>query len=788
VYLKNFPRVAPTTLAALLGALLFLQPLRGADLGTGPEEEAGPQAWQERQRHRYGQSGTVTGKVVTSDGSPVPGALVKILELNSKVTADQAGRFSFTDLPRQELTFTAEAPGFFPSTPVKLDLINKAEFELAITLVEKLPVTQSVVVTTGTGTEYVAVDAPVRTETITASRIERNVSRTLSEALTTTVPGVRVEYTCQNCGAPMIRLNGLEGAYTQILEDGLPTMSNLAMVYAVDQIPAEFFESIEVVKGGASALYGPNAVAGVINLIRKEPNYNLFQVDSQAGWHHGRPEESLGLAAQSNKLPAGFAADLHFRALKRTPIDRDNDGFTELPKRDLKGATGALYRRFLNGTARLTLGGSVFSEFRRGGENNFRVRPDQTSLTEMADCTRSSGLLRWNHTVSASTVYTLSAALSYLGRSSYYGSDFDPNAYGLTGNPVLVADAQLGHQTGKHTWLGGWQFQREQVRDNILAYHRAYNRVFRNSGGYLQDEYRLGHGAVLVAGMRADKSNLLDHWVVSPRGNLRVGIRDKWRWRFGVSSGFRAPVIFDEDLHVAQVGGAGMVLENAPGLKEEKSVSITSSLDYVGTVRGLPFQAGLTFFSTWLRDQHVLKEVLESSGEFRKLLRINGGGSQVRGVEFNLDWRLLPRIGVRGGGTLQTARYDKPEPQFSSRRFLRTPNRYGFGGLDLSLPKGFSLLTTVNLTGSMLVPHYAGYIPEDRLETSKTFKVWDLVVDRTFALRKNDRTKIRLYMRASNLLDDFQPDLDRGPLRDSSYFYGPGNMRMVVVGMTFTLR
>jgi outer membrane receptor for ferrienterochelin and colicins len=297
VYLKNFPRVAPTTLAALLGALLFLEPLRGADLGTGAEEEAGPQAWQERQRHRYGQSGTVTGKVVTSDGSPVPGALVKILELNSKVTADQAGRFSFTDLPRQELTFTAEAPGFFPSTPVKLDLINKAEFELAITLVEKLPVTQSVVVTTGTGTEYVAVDAPVRTETITASKIERNVSRTLSEALTTTVPGVRVEYTCQNCGAPMIRLNGLEGAYTQILEDGLPTMSNLAMVYAVDQIPAEFFESIEVVKGGASALYGPNAVAGVINLIRKEPNYNLFQVDSQAGWHHGRPEESLGLAA-----------------------------------------------------------------------------------------------------------------------------------------------------------------------------------------------------------------------------------------------------------------------------------------------------------------------------------------------------------------------------------------------------------------------------------------------------------------------------------------------------------
>lgn len=104
------------------------------------------------------------------------------------------------------------------------------------------------------------------------------------------------------------------------------------------------------------------------------------------------------------------------------------------------------------------------------------------------------------------------------------------------------------------------------------------------------------------------------------------------------------------------------------------------------------------------------------------------------------------------------------------------------------MPKGITLLTTLDITGSMLVPHYAGYIPEDRLETTKIFKVWDVVLDRTFTARKNSKTKIRFYLRVSNLLDDYQPDLDKGPLRDASYFYGPGTMRAIIAGTTWTFR
>jgi len=82
--------------------------------------------------------------------------------------------------------------------------------------------------------------------------------------------GVRVENNCQNCNFNQVRINGMEGKYSQILIDGLPIVSALAGVYVLEQIPANMIERLEVVKGGGSPLYGSNAVAGVVNVITKK--------------------------------------------------------------------------------------------------------------------------------------------------------------------------------------------------------------------------------------------------------------------------------------------------------------------------------------------------------------------------------------------------------------------------------------------------------------------------------------------------------------------------------------
>jgi len=95
-------------------------------------------------------------------------------------------------------------------------------------------------------------------------------SVTLSEGLNF-CPGLRMENNCQNCGFSQVRMNGMEGPYSQILINGRPIFSGLAGVYGLELIPSSMIERVEVVRGGGSALYGSNAIAGTINLIFKRP-------------------------------------------------------------------------------------------------------------------------------------------------------------------------------------------------------------------------------------------------------------------------------------------------------------------------------------------------------------------------------------------------------------------------------------------------------------------------------------------------------------------------------------
>lgn len=96
-------------------------------------------------------------------------------------------------------------------------------------------------------------------------------------------PGVRVENNCQNCGFNQVRINGLDGRYSQILIDSRPIMSALAGVYGLEQIPTNMIDRVEVVRGGGSALFGSSAIAGVINIITKEPTTNSVSFSESLG-------------------------------------------------------------------------------------------------------------------------------------------------------------------------------------------------------------------------------------------------------------------------------------------------------------------------------------------------------------------------------------------------------------------------------------------------------------------------------------------------------------------------
>ncbi len=719
-------------------------------------------------------------RVHDAAGAPIAGATVRLPEFGLESKTGDDGSAVFRQLPAAAFRVVVSADGFYPNESRQPGLIPGEQATLPVELAARAVVSEQIVVT-GSGTEALIQDAPIQTQLITPALVEQQVKTTLAEAFQATIAGVRVEMNCQNCGFMQLRMNGLEGPYTQILEDGLPTYSGVTAVYGLEQIPAGMVDQIEVVKGGNSALYGPGAVAGVINLIRREPRENRLRLDVLSGWHHGRPEQQAGAAAQLVNLPGAFSGDFYYRGSNRTPVDRDRDGFTELGKRRLNSGGFGLFRRFLDGRAKLTTNGFISDEFRRGGDQ-LNLPPEQTWITEQAGSRRYSATAGWNHALTPTTFYNIRASHAYYHRNTYYGSGMDPNAYGGTRNPLWIGDAQVAHQAGRHSILAGYQFAWDYVEDNAPAYQRSTGGSFSNSGFYLQDEWRATSAFTVIAGGRFDKSNQVDRWIASPRVGLKAGLSKNLVWRATLSTGFRAPAIFDEDLHIAQVGGEGFVMQNAPGLGPEKSRSFTTGLQQFGSVRGRRYEIGINGFHTSLRDAFTLVEDESHDLTFRRLLRINGNGARVAGLDADGWLQLTQRLGLRAGFTLQRARWNQPEEQFGARRFFRAPNTYGFLTFDWDLPGRLDWTGTADYTGSMLVPHYAGYIPEDRLERSRRFLVFNTVVSRTFLLK--DRSQVRLYFNLQNIGDAYQRDLDRGPSRDSAYVYGPAEMRRAVVGLT----
>lgn len=143
------------------------------------------------------------------------------------------------------------------------------------------------VVITGTKTVKRKTESPVIVNVIDAKTLTAVEACNLSEGLKFQ-PGLRVETDCQTCNYTQLRMNGLGGGYSQIIINGRPIFSPLLGLYGMEQIPASMVDRIEVVRGGASALYGSSAIGGTVNIITKIPTKqrlrHLYYLQQHQRW------------------------------------------------------------------------------------------------------------------------------------------------------------------------------------------------------------------------------------------------------------------------------------------------------------------------------------------------------------------------------------------------------------------------------------------------------------------------------------------------------------------------
>ncbi len=194
----------------------------------------------------------------SATGEFLPHVLVTVKGHRISVSTDVTGHFMLKNLPIGALQVEVDVPGFVPQTH-KVTTTPDATLVSDFELVPELALGDVVVSATRNVTKRRL--APTLVNVLDAKIFDNTQSSFLSQALKFQ-PGVRVEDNCQNCGFSQVRINGLEGPYSQVLIDSRPVFSSLAGIYGLEQIPTNMIERVEVMRGGGSALFGSSAIAG----------------------------------------------------------------------------------------------------------------------------------------------------------------------------------------------------------------------------------------------------------------------------------------------------------------------------------------------------------------------------------------------------------------------------------------------------------------------------------------------------------------------------------------------
>ena len=733
-------------------------------------------------------------------GEHVPFVVIKVKGTTIVTITDNTGHFFLKNLPEGTLGIEARYLGYSSQT-INVTIKKNKSQEVNFTLNPSDTDIDEVVVSANRN-ETKRSMAPNLVNVIGSKVFDITQSTCLAKGLNFQ-PGVRTEDDCQNCGFTQVRINGLDGHYSQILVNSRPVFSSLNGVYGLEHIPANMIDRVEVVRGGGSALFGASAIGGTINIITKEPLHNsasfAHNFMSQGGANSFDNVTTGNVSLVTNDNKAGVYA--YGQTRTRQGYDYDGDGYTELP--ELNNQTFGLNSFLrLNPYSKLSLQYHGIHEFRRGG-NKLNQAPHEANIAEQVEHNIQGGGLTYDF-YSPNEKDRLSAYFSFqaTARKSYYGGigegteedkETAEKAYGTTHNFTYVAGTQYVHSFDKLLFMPsdltlGGEYNFDGLKDFIIGYDRHFKQNVRIGSFFFQNEWKNKQWSFLVGG-RLDKHNLVDHIIFSPRANLRFNPTDNVNLRITYAGGFRAPQAFDEDLHVGVVGGERLVTTLAKNLKEERSNSFSVSADLYHRFGNVQTNLLIEGFYTDLNNVFAIRQLSQPDAQGNTVQeRYNAYGAKVLGLNIEGKATFTRWFSLQAGVTLQQSHYNEaiawndevPEQKF--KKMMRTPNIYGYFTASFTPIKRLTASVTGNYTGSMLVGHAAGSgVDEPVAVNTPNFMEVNMKLAYDFPIYKYINLQVNGGIQ--NITNAYQKDFDKGWNRDSGYIYGPSLPRSYFVGV-----
>jgi len=488
--------------------------------------------------------------------------------------------FSSIGYQKKEMEFT------FPMAqqPVEV-LLEKESGELS-----------NIIVTT-TRTNSRIEDIPIRVEVIAKDEVneETNIKPTNISKLLLESSGIQAQQTSAVNGNVSIRLLGLDGKYTQLLKDGFPLYGGFAQGLSILQIPPLDLKQVEIIKGSSSSLYGSDAIAGIINLISKQPrekrelNFLINQTSL------GGTDGDVYFSKRWKKFGFTFLSANNFQQAK----DVNKDGFSDVPKTKTFHIAPTFYY-YINPSTTLRFGVNGTYDNRKGGDMIVLNKKADSlhQYFEEDNSSRFSSQLQFDKQFGENKSLTIKNSVSYFNRS------IDETRYTFEGTQKSsYSEAAMNFKFGQQKLVAGINVTSEKFKEDSIKSHLQRNYNYVTTGFFLQDDWKPTEKFSLEAGLRTDYQNQFGFFVL-PRLALMYKFSNEFYMRIGSGLGYKLPTIFSTETEEAGINNIERLSKN---IKAEQSTGGNLDFNYrkrLGDESSLTFNQ--SFFITRINNPLVL--------------------------------------------------------------------------------------------------------------------------------------------------------------------------------------
>ena len=577
---------------------------------------------------RFGFAQNIFKAIVKSKTDTLIGASASIKKLKLTATSTDKSELIFTKIPDGKFEIEFSYVGYKErSVEIVFPLQNPNE-PFIVQLEQDEEEMEEVHVSSTRSSRTIA-DISTRIETISGDELNEkavmqpaNVRMALAEST-----GIQTQQTSATSANASIRIQGLDGKYTQLLKDGFPLYTGFSGGLSIMQIPPLDLKRIEVIKGASSTLYGGGAIAGLINFVTKEPTEN----------------KDLSLLVNTSQKGALDISGFYAEKFKKTGItilvtrnsqrsaDVNNDGLSDIPKNVLYNLNP---RFFYYITPKSTLSFGINSSFenRLGGDMEvIKNHADSVhSFFEKNKSNRISSQLKYEKKIGTQQTFTFKNSVGFFDRK-IVKVDY------LFAGKQLSSFSELSYSLlqKKSEWIFGINLWTDEFKQTNLSSF-LLNTNTTTGGIFAQNNYKANDKLIIEAGLRADATNHNNQFAL-PRLSILYKWSNKLTTRLGGGLGYKAPGIFSEEAE--EKGFSNIEPLDASTLTPEKSVGGNFDINYKTILfDNVSFSINQLFFYTRINHPIELSNTPLANGNY-PFVNVNGFVDS-KGFETNLKLRL----------------------------------------------------------------------------------------------------------------------------------------------------